>query len=96
MPSLRDVLRFLTTPCRAAAKAISRAIDERLPWSLAAAIRVHKLVCGACRRCERQPQALHEILARGADTFDEDSGAPIRLGAEARRRIEFALRGANL
>lgn len=95
MSALRDALRILTMPCRDATEAISRAMDERLPWSLAAAVRVHKLVCSACRRYERQLHALREILAHGADASGEDSGAPLRLGDEARRRIESALRDAN-
>jgi predicted anti-sigma-YlaC factor YlaD len=44
--------------CRDISALVSRAMDERLPPVARLRIRLHLLICGACRRFEAQVQLL--------------------------------------
>lgn len=89
MAAVREILKVLSLPCREATQLISRAQDERLSWGLRAAIRVHTLYCGGCRRFKRQIEFLHAALRHAVESAEADG--PTQLSAEARRRIQTAL-----
>jgi predicted anti-sigma-YlaC factor YlaD len=55
--------------CKAATKLMSKQLDTPLTSREHLALRFHLLLCGACRRCEKQFQLLH----RAGEHFDHTS-----------------------
>lgn len=78
--------------CKQVSLLLSRACDERLPWRIRLAVRLHLLYCRGCRRFEKHLQFLHASARRFADQLDAASqrGLP----EAARQRIRSAM--ANL
>ncbi len=98
---LRGLLRVLTLSCRDAARLTSDACERDLPTAEVAALRLHLVVCGSCRRYRQQIGRLGEAIDRlaGAGVADEgDASATAAvvsgLPPEVRQRIVGALVGA--
>ncbi len=79
--------------CRESAKLISDELDRKLPLWLRLGLRVHLMMCSACRAYRQQLGALNKLISerfrgdRPADTADPQS-----LSNAARQRIKAALR----
>jgi hypothetical protein len=76
--------------CHKAAQLISDAMDRRLSLWERFCLRVHLLLCGACRRYRWQLTILREAMKQNPDAEEANVTAP--LGADARERIRAALR----
>ena len=50
--------------CKETSELVSRSLDERLSWSQRMAVRLHLLMCGACRRFVEQMGVIRRA-ARG-------------------------------
>ena len=75
--------------CKQVSLLLSRACDERLPWRIRLAVRLHLLYCRGCRRFEKHLQFLHASARRFADQLDAASQQV--LPEAARRRIRSAM-----
>lgn len=86
--------------CKQASRLASEALDRRLPLRSRIGLRMHLLVCSACRTVSRQMQALDAMIRSRfedeADSFHEsalpDSVSPERLRSalhEALDRTEW-------
>jgi hypothetical protein len=89
------IWRILTLTCDESTRLMSASLDERLPWSDRTGVRLHAMICRACRLFRRQVRflaeaaRLHGIQSPLAD--DAGTGSAM-LSASARRRIEDAVR----
>lgn len=72
--------------CHEAAQLMSRPRDVRLSWRERLGLRLHLLVCQACRRAQVQLA----FLRRAAERMDSDTTGPA-LPEAARRRIVESL-----
>jgi len=72
--------------CREVTRRLSREMDETAPARRSVRVRMHLLICSACRRYARQVRWLRATLRRLAPTL----GA---LPDERRERIRRAIRG---
>ncbi len=89
------VLAWLKAPCERVSRALSDSLDRPLGrWELVT-VRLHELVCPACRRFHRQLQVLRAILVRkrARDVEAAEDSRP-GLPADARLRIQRALQAA--
>jgi hypothetical protein len=79
-------------PCRRASELISEAMDRRLSLRERFFLRIHLLLCGACRTYRRQLALIRRSLREGARTVDDlVESAGVGLSAEARERIARAI-----
>jgi predicted anti-sigma-YlaC factor YlaD len=63
--------------CRDISALVSRAMDERLRPAARLRIRFHLLMCGACRRFERQVRLLRSAARQvAARALRDDGGEP--------------------
>jgi predicted anti-sigma-YlaC factor YlaD len=75
--------------CKEVSLLISQSYDARLTWRQRMAVRMHLLVCEACRRFARQMQ----FLRRAARAFaDRPREAAAGLSRDAHERIRNAMR----
>lgn len=75
--------------CKEVSLLLSRACDERLPWRVRLAVRLHLLYCRGCRQFEKQLHVLRSAAHRLADHLDATSRQV--LPEAARRRIRKAM-----
>jgi len=75
--------------CKEVSLLLSKACDQRLPWRVRLAVRVHLLYCRGCTRLRKQLQFLRTAGRRFSDQLDAASLQ--RLPEDARRRIRTAL-----
>jgi hypothetical protein len=95
MRAFAAIWRILTLTCDESTRLVSASLDEPLPFSDRTAVRLHSLICRACRRFRRQVRFLGEAARiQGAQSPLADGAAPTsaRLSATARRQIEDILR----
>jgi predicted anti-sigma-YlaC factor YlaD len=61
--------------CKETSELVSRSLDERLSWSQRMAVRLHLLMCGACRRFVEQMGFLRRAARRypGAGTGRDEA-----------------------
>jgi predicted anti-sigma-YlaC factor YlaD len=52
--------------CRETSLLLSRSLDETLPWQVRGQVRLHLMMCAACRRFERQMLLLRRACAQVA------------------------------
>lgn len=72
---------------------VSKAMDERLPFSQRFAYKLHLLYCTSCRRYTRQLRVLRDGLRRVVAGLTEADGLPgPGLSRAARERIARAIR----
>lgn len=72
--------------CKQASQLVSNALDRPLTWSERLQLKLHLLICNACRRFNQQLQLLRTVLQRTRNQIENDSS--IQLPSEARTRIE--------
>jgi predicted anti-sigma-YlaC factor YlaD len=77
--------------CKGATQLISDGLDRKLPWWRRMGLRVHVMMCAACRAYRRQVIAIDALVR---DRYGPDpSIEPIQsLSDERRERIKAALR----
>jgi hypothetical protein len=75
--------------CKDVSLLLSRACDERLPWRVRLAVRLHLLYCRGCARFRKQLEFLRVAAQRFSDR--QDSVSRQRLPEAARQRILTAL-----
>ncbi len=84
--------QILTLPCEEAVELVSLGLDRRLSFGQRAALRLHLVVCKACRTYRKQITMIRCILSTFQEAGEPGEGAAIpRLSPEARRRIAEAL-----
>lgn len=84
--------KILTLPCEEAVELVSQGLDHRLSFGQRSALRLHLVVCKACRTYRKQITLIRCVLSTFYDTDEPSEGAAIpRLSSEARRRIAGAL-----
>jgi predicted anti-sigma-YlaC factor YlaD len=85
-------IKLLNLNCRAATRLLSESLDRDLTRIERIGLRLHLIVCGACRAYRRQLAAMRRMIRRHLATGgDADSEA--RLSAEARERILKTIEG---
>jgi len=87
--------------CADATRRMSEGLDHDLPFSARMSLRMHVLMCGACRRYGRQIRGVEKLL-KEYDTWKETDGetlpdekkvpAPLRLSKGRRETIKRSLR----
>ncbi len=85
-----SLLKILTLRCKESDRLLSEALDRRLTWTERAALRAHVAICRGCRRSKRQLGTLRSAMRQY--TLHAEDDAPGELSAEARERINAALR----
>jgi predicted anti-sigma-YlaC factor YlaD len=79
--------------CRESAKLISDGLDRKLPLWLRLGLRVHLMMCSACRAYRQQLGALNKLISeRFRADWPADATEPQSLSDGARQRIKAALR----
>lgn len=79
-------MKWIVT-CRETTELVSRAMDQRLPFSARLAMRLHLAICENCTRFAQQLQDMRRQFRAQMTADDETAGLP----PEARERIEDAL-----
>jgi len=79
--------------CKEVSLLVSQSYDAKLTWRQRLGVRLHLLVCEACRRFERQMQ----FLRRAGRAFSDRQrdGVSGSLSPSARERIRNSLRGRD-
>ena len=72
--------------CKQASQFVSISLDRPLSWSERLQLKVHLLLCNACRRFNQQLQILRAVLRLTRNQIENDSS--IQLPADAKTRIE--------
>lgn len=75
--------------CKEISLLLSRACDERLPWRVRLAVRLHLLYCRGCTRFEKQLRFLRSAARQFANRLD--SASHQGLTEAARRRIRSSM-----
>lgn len=75
--------------CRETSLLLSRACDERLPWRVRLAVRLHLLYCRGCARFGKQLKFLRTATRRFAAR--QHATSLQRLSEDARRRIRTSM-----
>jgi len=80
---------------------MSEGLDHHLTWPARMSLRMHVLMCGACRRYGRQIRGVEKLL-KEYDTWKETDGralqdekkvpGPLRLSQGRREKIKRSLR----
>ena len=90
--SLLSSLKFiLTIDCRNAMQLISEDMDHNLSRSNACAVRLHLLICRACRRARRQLHFLRQAVRHQSETDAADTSPPAGLSEATRDNIKGAI-----
>jgi predicted anti-sigma-YlaC factor YlaD len=79
-------MKWIST-CKETTVLVSRAMDQRLPFSARVAMRLHLAICENCARFAQQLQDMRRQFRAQMAADDEAAGLP----PEARQRIEEAL-----
>lgn len=72
--------------CKQASQLVSISLDRPLSWSERLQLKLHLLLCNACRRFNQQLQMLRAVLRLTRNQIENDSS--IQLPADAKTRIE--------
>ena len=87
-----SILKILTLKCREAAELTSASMDGDLTRADRWALRLHLMVCTACRRYRRQLRALRQFLERATRQLESGGdlpGPPLPEGLRQRLRGTF-------
>lgn len=83
----------LSPTCREATQLQSQALDQQLPVLPRVGLRIHRILCGRCRRYGDQLQQLRQLVQRHPGRVDE--AVSETLSTEARQRLQRVLREAG-
>ncbi len=90
--ALLERLGQLSPTCREVTQLQSQALDQRLPGLPRIGLRIHRMLCGRCRRYGDQLQRLRLFVQ--THSVRVDGAVPDALSPEARQRLQRALREA--
>lgn len=79
--------------CQQTSHLLSESLDRPLSWREILALRLHLMMCGACRNFARQLRYLHQWSASLSSKTESEAG--LKLSETARQRIEQAIREAD-
>jgi predicted anti-sigma-YlaC factor YlaD len=82
----KTIIRVLTLSCSETARLLSASRDHDLPRAERLAMRLHLIICKACRRYERQLALIEEAIRRCQEPV------ATTLTPEARERLKRTLR----
>lgn len=87
---------LLSLSCREASRLISESLDRELTWRERWSLRLHTVLCGACREFARQSRWIRSAIANAPDALRETwlDGAA-KLSAERRTQIRRLLTEAR-
>lgn len=71
--------------CKQASQLISQSLDRRLSWQERLSLRLHTIICDACRRFSQQLHTLRVALKRMNENVESDTN--ITLPSETKARI---------
>lgn len=82
--------------CKETTRTISEGLDRRLPLRWRIALRLHVMMCSACRAYKRQIEGLNQLLS-GRFRRDHVSRFPQsqRLSEETREKVKASLRNED-
>ena len=84
--------KLLTLKCREASILMSASMDDPLPAVDRWALRLHMMVCTACRRYRRQLRMMRRVLHEATKAAEQGvASGTIGLSADARRRLQDAI-----
>ncbi len=92
---LIEVIRVMNRPCRDHSVLISREIDGELPPATRVGLRLHYVLCGACRHFSAQLRLFKRAAARLPPDAVERALASTRMPEAVRARILIRLRGVR-
>jgi predicted anti-sigma-YlaC factor YlaD len=94
--NLRKLRMILSLSCEEASHLTSDALDRELSRSEQWALRLHLLVCHACRRFKEQLDLMRALLAKSPDSLDRSMSEQLpQLSADRRQHIKQLLREAK-
>ena len=76
--------------CQQTSQLLSQSLDRPLSFREKLSLRLHVMMCGACRNFERQLQFIHQLTVNLATRRHIDDR--LKLSERARQRIAQALR----
>jgi hypothetical protein len=86
---------ILALSCREASRLVSESLDRQLTRRERWALRVHTILCVACRRYARQTRMIREAVTNMPDSLREKwSDSTSKLSAERRAQIKHLLADA--
>jgi len=88
--SMRRIQRTLSPTCRDAARLISQSLDDPLPWNVRLPLGIHLVLCGLCRRYQRQLHFMQHSMRDLTDHLDRIA-TPSGLSEPARERVKQSL-----
>ena len=82
--------------CKETTRTISEGLDRKLPLRRRIALRLHVMMCSACRAYKRQVEGLNELVS-GRFRRDHSSHLPESqsLSEESREKMKAALRNKD-
>ena len=86
----QSILKVFTLTCADAAKLLSASQDLDLTRAERIALRMHLLICKACRRYRRQLAFIQEAMRKPSASVEPDESGR-SLSPEARERIKNSL-----
>lgn len=93
--SVRNLYKILSLTCEEASHLTSDALDRELSRSERWALRVHRLVCGGCRRFKQQLEMMRTLLAKPPEPLQQSMAEQLpQLSPARRQHIKQLLREA--
>lgn len=89
---IRRIVLILRLNCREAAALLSDRSERPLALHERLALRMHLLICGACRRYRRYLESLHQSLGGDAPAVEGPDATGESLSADEKLRIRHALK----
>lgn len=94
---LAQAIGRLIPSCREVTQLVSESMEESLPLTKRMGVKLHLLMCVWCRRYRQQLLLMRQMIRRYLARLEAGRAEPtISLPAQARQRIERALRQNNL
>jgi predicted anti-sigma-YlaC factor YlaD len=88
-------LKLLNLNCRQASRLISEAMDRKLSFMERLGLRLHLMICTACRAWRRQVLLIRRAMRSQAREAGRAPETDATLTAEARRRIRIAIQARS-
>lgn len=79
--------------CKQASQLISQSLDRRLSLRERVSLRIHILICYACRRFGQQLRTLRVTLRRAGEQVENDTN--IMMSSETKTRIAESIKSAE-
>lgn len=94
--SVRNLYKILSLTCEEASRLTSDALDRELSRSERWALRVHRLLCGGCRRFKQQLDIMRALLSKSPEPLQRSMSEQLpQLSPTRRQHIKQLLREAS-